>query len=240
MRAVLPILFAFATTCVVSAPVSAQGTLRFAWQGSVDGGATWVGDRVEVADPDAEVLVRAQIRWEDSPGYALASAWYDVTITCVQGAGLGDEVVGINRIEPFTSAQQTVVATRFGAVVKIDDVRDDMPPGVGTRSVVSSQVAEMFGLPFSRENPVNFFQFSFALDGTLGTRVVSHIFPVTSGGAVTAPALYTTPRAGVTIPFAISFPLEIVVVPAPGVGFLGACGAFVLVGRRRRSTGGER
>lgn len=232
MKFAQSVLVGVLAATVITEVSNAQGTLRFAWQGSVDGGNTWVGDRLEVDNPNEEVLVRAQIRWENSPGYALGGAAYDVTITGVQNAGISDQVSNITKIEPFTSTQQTLAVTRFGSVLKIDDSRDDRPPGLGERRVVSSQFFEIAGRPFSRDNPVNFFGFTLRLDGSLGARIVDHVFGSTASGIIT-PILYTTPEGALTRPFATSFPLEIVVVPAPSAAIFAACGSFVLVGRRR-------
>jgi hypothetical protein len=240
MRTPVFFLLSAFIACGVATNAYAQGTLRFAWQGSVDGGTTWVEDRVAVEDPNAEILVRAQIQWENSPGYALASAAYDVTITGVQNTGMSDQVSNIIKIEPFTSTQQTLAVTRFGSVLKIDDSRDNSPPGAGDRRVVSSQFFEIGGMPFSRDNPVNFFGFTLRLDGSLGTRVVNHIFGETAGGGIITPRLYTTPQGGQTSPMPISIPLEIAVIPAPSAAICFACGSFVLAGRRRRSRAGER
>ena len=204
------------------------------WFASLDGGETWQGGEVEVADPFARVHIRATIDWEYPGSYAFASLGMDVTITAAPEFGAADTVLDPSRIAPFNSLpNQTHVATRFGHVIKIDEVRDTLPPGHGPRWVVCSQSPEDFSENFSTARPAPIFEFALQLDGTVGTRIVDHVYGRTVQGDELGPYVYLTPGGQVDMPRPIlRGPLNLVVIPAPGA--LGLLLPLLALHRRRR------
>ena len=122
-------------------------------------------------------------------GYAFAGARFDAVVAAGSG-GLADSASGFLR--PFPLAHivpQAIVASRFGAVLKLDDSRDTLPPGDGTRGVSPSQGKEIMGDPrfFTTANPISVFEFTLELDGSTGTRSLSEFFLPPSRRGCTCP-----------------------------------------------------
>lgn len=218
-------------------PAVAQTSFSLvSWEVSLNGGQTWQGGAVEVADPFARLRVRAMVDWFHPGSYAFAHLAMDVTITAAPEFGAADAVLDPSRIAPFDSARnQTHVATRFGHVIKIDEVRDTLPPGVGPRWVVCSQLPENFSENFSTERPAPIFKFALQLDGTVGTRIVDHVYGRMPGEGESGPLVYLTPDGQMDMPRSIlRGPLNLVVVPAPGA--LGVLLPLLLAAHRRRPS----
>ena len=187
------------------------------WQVSQDEGHTWHGGTVEIADPFAHVRIRAIGDWYYPGAYAFASVSMDITITCADMSGENDSVTNAAPLAPFDAFQaQTYVATRFGHVMKIDEIRDTLPPGMGPRWVRCYQLPQNSNPNFSTAQPAPIFEFALQLDGTAGTRVVDHVNPRLPGEGEVGPLLYTTPEGGLaTPPTILRGPLNLVVIPAP-------------------------
>ena len=191
---------------------------RVAWQASLDGGQSWQGGTVEVADPFARVRIRALVDWEYPGSYALALVQFDATISTQGSIGLADIGVDLERISPFDrGSAQTLAATRFGNTLKIDDERDTFAPGVGDRAIMSGQLVEVAGPPFTRDNPVPVFAYSLVLDGTLGTRIVSHVWRRhPTSGEILRTWIYLSPEGGIGMPrTSLVEPLNLHVIPTP-------------------------
>lgn len=218
-----------------TSPALAQTSFSLvSWEVSLNGGQTWQGETVEVADPFARVRVRAIVDWFHPGSYAFAHVAMDITITAALEFGAADTVLDPSRIAPFSSLpNQTHVATRFGHVIKIDEVRDTLPPGHGPRWVVCSQSPEDFSENFSTARPAPIFEFALQLDGTVGTRIVDHVYGRTVQGDELGPYVYLTPGGQVDMPRPIlRGPLNLVVIPAPGA--LGLLLPLLAFHRRRR------
>lgn len=214
------------------------GSGTFAIELSADGGETWRSGLTEVEPGPRTVLGRVAVQWTADAGYCFAASQFDIGIAFPTGA----EDAVTNAIRPFffgRGSVQTIVATRFGSTIKIDDVRDTLPFGAGTRGVFPGQLPEAFAgwPPPTRENPAHVFTFNLNLDGTPGDRFVSAAFVPASNGALVR--IYTTvtgaqnslgigPGMG---PLEIHF-ASIRVVPAPGCVLGALLGLWA--GRRRR------
>lgn len=157
------------------------GTATFTWQGSTDGGASWEEGSVSAA-PNSSVLMRSVVAWSAVPhtGHAFGTVRFDVAVS---DSGEGDAVGGMGYGPYGTGVPSTVAATRFGSTIKIDDVRDTLPPGLGGRTVQPSQLTPQIEYPIDLRNPAPVFYFRVDVDGTEGTRTVSAIFaPPVPGG----------------------------------------------------------
>lgn len=210
-------------------------------QVSTDGGATWLGGTVEVEPGPRSVLVRSQFSWINSPAYAFAGAQFDAVVL---NAGPGDEVVNPERPHPYNlGSNQTIVATRFGSTIKIDDSRDTLGPGMGTRGVFPGQLVENFAPPggFVRENPGAPFVFGLNLDGTPGDRIIDALHTSSTGTGDSRFRAYTSPEGAVETFYIFHpwLPINARVEPAtvrvvPGPGALMVLAAGLAWGRRRR------
>lgn len=212
------------------------GTAEFWWEGSLDGGATWARDVMEVSDPGASLLVRARAEWEPrwpERYHFFGAVSFDVAVT---DAGDGDELTQFIKAPLLGHPVQTLVATRFGNLIKIDDVRDTLPPGEGSRHIIILQLAEEpWNKHFSRDNPLELFRFTMALDGTLGERTVTQVFRHWEVPDHERRFLitYLHPAGGNNYPDSAAHSLRINVVPAPGAAGLAVAGAVLALRRRR-------
>jgi len=230
--------FALIALAGLAAAASAQGTGTIGYQVSTDGGTTWQNGTVNVPQSQTSVMVRIQASWSaDNNMYAFAGSQFDVVVS---GASAGDNVA--NAARPFPTdkgATQTIVATRFGNQIKIDDARDTSGPGLGTRGVFPGQLVEQFaGTNFSSANPINIFTFTLNLDGTAGLRSFSNLYIAPSGGNTTDHVMrvYTSSSGGQNNPVTTTNGGGVnVVVPAPGALALLGLGA-IATGRCRRSS----
>ena len=210
------------------------GTGTWKWEVSADGGATWGSGLVEVPPDQQDVRVRAVAAWSADAGGWYARAHFDIVWD--SRAGDADLVTYIERYRPFEGFAQNLEWRRFGAVIKIDDRRDTLPPGEGEFGVYSAQLPPGFGIP-STANPAALMEFRIALDVTPGDRVVSSIFlPVLPHGNTTDRvfAVYTTREGLTNFPLITIHNATVRVVPSPG----GACTllATALLTRRRTRT----
>lgn len=226
-----------AKTCVVFAALSSSianaqiGTGTFTWQLSLDDGVTWQTGVVEAPQTQQRVHVRAVAAWDNfDTGWAYASTAFDATWTSAGPGGLGDSAGEMMHIEPFTVSFQTLRASRFGQVVKIDDSRDTQPPGMGANWVANGQYDSGFGQPFSSANPVAVFRYSMTLDGSLGERTASAVF-LNRGAPGRFMTLFLRPGTGSNRPLTTQVSATLRVIPSPGT--LALLGALVFAPRRR-------
>jgi hypothetical protein len=240
VRAILAIAAALAL------PAAAYGQhADWAWEVSRDAGATWEGGTVRVSDVQFSVLVRLTVAWSGVPdGYAFAGSQFDGIVVGLSGAGVSDFARDLVRPVPFDGGAQTLVATRFGDTIKIDDRRDTNAPGMGSRGVFPGQLVEAFsGGRFSTANPATIFQYELVLDGSSGTRRISDI-PSPSGEDVMTIRIYTSPTGGQYMLRSGPFVSQIdrhdafleVAVPSPGGIFVLVAGAGSCLRRRRRDA----
>jgi hypothetical protein len=199
-------------------------------------GHGWVSGRLVTSEPAVEVRLRAA--WEGGAqiGYAFAGCQFDMTLS--SDATEGDWVSDFGRLYPFYySSAQTLDATRFGNTIKIDDRRDTMPPGQGTRGIFPGQLVEQFGdIHFTRANPVYLFGATIHFDGVPGERRVDSRYVAPSGGNSLdrVMRIYTSSVGGQNTPSTTTFWMDIEYVPAPGAAaVLGAAGILVVMRRRR-------
>ena len=228
--------FALIAIAGLAAAASAQGTGSIVYQVSADNGATWNNGTIDVDQSQTSVLVRIQASWSsDLNMYAFAGSQFDAVVS---GAGAGDSVSDATRPFPTgAGSNQTIVATRFGNEIKIDDVRDTSGPGAGTRGVFPGQLVEQFaGTNFTSANPINIFTFKLNLDGTEGLRSFRNLYIAPSGGNTTDHVMrvYTSSSGGQNNPVTTTTGGGVnVVIPAPGSLALLGLGALA-AGRRRR------
>ena len=233
-------------TVLTAGPALAQpfGTAQFWWEASADNGATWSRDLLEVDAAQPSVRVRARTSWEPRAGegvdyHYFSGSRFDVVITGVDGAGPGDLAHGFHRTQHLDSWVQTIGATRFGNTIKIDDTRDTSAPGGGSRWVTIAQPPEQFWDMgrFQTANPIQLFEFTLTLDGSLGERHIGQVFgPLTDAPGHPSRYFLATwigPTGGLNYPDGEGgvFDLRIHVVPAPAAAALLALAAF---GPRRR------
>jgi hypothetical protein len=222
---------------LLNVPLSASaqsfiGTGFFEWQISADGGQTWQAGDVVVSTSQQFVSVRAFVGWSSDAGFAFASAQFDVTVRGSNSVDAADVVV--------TSAMsQTIVSQRFGDVLKIDDIRDTLPPGQGQRGVWPGQLTPEFGPPeFTTANPVMVFTFRLSFDGTLGRRDVTSLFIAPTVGNSVDRFLRTYTATGVpnnnNLPLMTYAAASVTVIPAPAAGLMFG---VLAVSRRRRLSG---
>lgn len=238
-------LSALALAAGVAAAAHAQiGAADFRWQASLDGGASWHGDWLDVPEATPSVRVRALVSWSADAGYAFFWTRFDALVVAGSG-GFGDGATGLVRPHPFgQGSAQTLMATRFANTLKLDDSRDTSPPGEGARWIQPSQFYEQWNDDFSRSRPASIFEFQLDLDGTTGARLVTQAF----GGALPdgnttdrVLRIYTTAQGDSNIPLTTAYPLTINVLPAPGAALPLLAGVFAQrskrLGRDRRSAG---
>jgi hypothetical protein len=214
------------------------GTCSLTWQVSLDAGASWQSGNARLGTDTSQVRVRALLDWSQDAGYAFQVAQFDAIVRSMSQETWEDVVLSPTIQHPFDRfASQTLATSRWGREIKIDDSRDTFAPGVGTRGIFVSQVAEDLGFPFSRERPVSLFEFDLELDGRAGTRVIDLVFTTSPSGGSGSPQFFRGPRAadGINRPevSVSSLTLE-VIVPGPGWGGI-AAGCVVMGSRRRRS-----
>ena len=179
------------------------------------------------------VRLRALVSWDLDAGIAFASAAFDVILAAVNG-GHSDGTGTFVRPAPFNNATgQTIVATRFASVLKVDDARDTLPPGEGQRGVNPAQLSGGTSGP-DRLNPASIFEFDVFFDGTPGRREVSEFFLAPAGGNSTDRVLrvYTNDHGALNHPLTTRHHLTINVIPAPAS--LGLLVPLLALHRRRR------
>jgi MYXO-CTERM domain-containing protein len=229
--------FALIAVAGLAAIANAQpiGTGNISYEVSADNGTTWQTGTIEVLPTQASVLFRARATWSADGGmYAFAGAQFDAVVS---NAGAGDSAANATRPGTTgTGSAQTLVASRFGNQIKIDDSRDTAAPGQGARGVFPGQLVQNFTTSFSTANPLVIFQFQLNLDGTEGTRSVSNLYVPPSGGNSTDRFMrvYTSAGGAQNNPLSSSTGAAVnVLIPTPGALALMGMG-LVGVGRRRR------
>jgi hypothetical protein len=155
---------------LVATPALAQGWLTI--EASADNGATWTTQYLEVGSGQGAVMVRVKADWVPELGYALSQARFDLM---VRDARPGDAASDFVRPPPFTKFPQSIVASRFGSTIKIDDSRDTLPPGAGQRAIYTFQDPEFRNAEFCSNRPATVFSCELTLDGTRGVRVIDAI-----------------------------------------------------------------
>jgi hypothetical protein len=229
MRNVAAALAVLGSACSAWAQIG-LGTLT--WE--VNDGSGWTSGHLVTSEP--AVMVRLVAAWTSNAGYAFSGTQFDALVT--SDSTDADLASQFERVFPFNRGlTQTLIATRFGNTLKIDDARDSSPPGQGPRGIFPGQLVEGFGDPFTTANPVAIFQFRLTFDDAPGPRVVSSRHVAPSGGNTVdrVMRLYTTSTGASNLPSTTSFPLEIVYVPGPGASTLTLVAAGGLARRRRRS-----
>lgn len=220
------------------------GTAQFWWEASADDGATWSRDVLEVEAAQPSVRVRAWTAWEPGAGQGVyqyfASCSFDVIVEGINGAGQADTASELHRTRYLDSLPHPMAAMRFGDVLKIDDERDTLPPGEGTRWLRFSQPpANIPGWEFQFQNPITLFSFVLELDGTEGERIVHQVFRPHAGAPGDPPRYflqtYTSETGLGNYPDGEGgvFDLRIRVVPAPAAAALLVLAAFCPRRRRR-------
>ena len=222
------------TCCVLSLSAGLAFAQPFsatlAFEASTDGGQSWQGGLVELEPGPRTVQVRIRADWTPEAGYAFARCQFDIII---ENAGTADDASDFLRPVPFTGLPQSIMAMRFGSIIKIDDSRDTLPPGMGLRGVHPTQVAENFNPDFDASRPVTVFYMSVLLDGTPGARLVTAMIPPHPGTFVPSAMLYTTSSGMERVVPASPVPLTLNVIPAPGSLLLAP--ALLALSRRRRN-----
>ncbi len=214
----------------------AQITATWHWQLSGDSGATWSNDLLH-REPSGSVLVRGQLGWTGAPEgtYFAGTTGFDVSVAALTG-GFTDHA-DMFASEPIRGPylHDAFAALRFGNTLKLDDARDLEAPGLGPQWIRPIEDPPIIGV-VRNTNPVILFQFRLLLDGSMGDRVVSHVF---RPGGTPPPdhriALYVAPYFGgpATYVQTSSFPATLRVVPSPGAATMLGVGAIVIVRRRR-------
>lgn len=200
-------LGAFAVLSPVA--LAQTGTGWFRWEGSVDGGEIWVGDELLVRDPWTTVQLRARVGWSLEGSWGFAGTTLDIVVETPDQTA--DDLVNPARPWPLYGPMQTLVTTRFGNVLKLDDSRDTMPPGKGNRGIVIGQATPVW-FEFDPGNPITIFTLSLVLDGTSGPRLVTEAFQNLSSEMNNTDRVfkvYTTPGGGTTVPLTTRHPLTI-------------------------------
>jgi hypothetical protein len=225
-----------------AATCSAQiGTAFFEWQVSTDAGSTWQSGAIDVPQTQSSVRVRAVAGWSADAGYGFGGAVYDALIDGIGGAGQSDRAENFFMAPSFAvfSNVQTLNTQRFGNILKIDDRRDTFSPGVGTRGVTSVQANEQdFSVRFDYSNPISIFEFTLALDGSLGTRAISEAFlaPNRQGANNTDRMLLI--RNGLNsdnLPLVTRRGASITVIPAPSAMLAALTFSGLSLAQRRRT-----
>jgi hypothetical protein len=191
------------------------GTANFVFKVSADEGQTWQTGVVEVANSQRRIRVRPVASWSTDAGRWFAGARYDIVWRNMSN-GLDDIYVLGARATGFRLATQTMVSSRFGSSIKVDDSRDTLPPGQGTFGVNSSQGAPAFGFG-DESNPAVLAEFWFDLDGTPGDREVTALFlpPPNGNTSDRFMSIYTTYDGSQNKPLSTFSPAIVRVLPCP-------------------------
>ncbi|MDX2147462.1 MAG: hypothetical protein SFZ23_08050 [Planctomycetota bacterium] len=216
--------------------LSQIGTASLTWQASLDGGTTWTSNEVQTLI-GTSVRIRAVASWSQDAGYSFDLSQFDGTVRGFAGAGRTDAATNFRVPSPLTagiSGGDTYVAQRFADILKIDEVRDTVAPGLGQRSIAPAQLYESAGLPHTTANPLSIFEYTLQLDGSAGTREVSSVWLLPPIGNPVRIRTWRGPSFmdGNNSPETSVVPLRInVVVPAPASA---ACLMIVASGLARR------
>lgn len=211
------------------------GTGLLQWQVSADDGATWSAGLLEAPLSQSSVKVRAMASWTADAGYVFAMVRMDIVWHSEGAGGLLDELADLQYNPRLQGTVYPIGATRFGPSVKIDDLRDTLPPGEGPRGVNIGQVPEGMGI-VDRSNPIELFRYSVLLDGTPGDRRMTSYFIAPFGSVGNTVdrfmLIYVNYQGATNIPLSTLETATLRVVPTPGA--LAGFGLFPLLAARRR------
>ncbi len=160
-------------------PTSAQPIFRgdpasWQWQGSIDNGSNWLGNRLNIDSSITSVRIRAVASFP--PPFDNAYFGYvacDPYVQGLNGAGATDTItsIGPGQLPPNS---QDLSVRRFGNLLKIDDAFDTQPPGLGSWWMQRSQSPNNGTSPTPLFfNPVTLLEFTLVLDGSQGDRLVT-------------------------------------------------------------------
>lgn len=225
---------------LVSSASAQLGTATLQWQLSADQGQTWHAGLLEVPRSQTSVLVRSIAQWDQDAGIMFSGVRMDMVWRSDASGGLSDELVDLTYNPRLVGTLNPIGASRFGHDVKIDDLRDTLPPGLGTRGVPVNQPPINFGVPVDLSNPISLFTYRVVLDGTEGDRTATAYFiaPLTPPGNTSdrLMQIYTTPEGANNIPLSALQDCTLRVIPAPAGTLFIAAGAALARRRRRPST----
>lgn len=198
----------------------------------------WHAGLLEVPQTQTSVMVRSVARWDQEAGYMFSGVRMDMVWRSPASGGLSDQLVDLRYNPYLMGTLNPIGASRFGQDVKIDDLRDTLPPGQGTRGVPVNQAPQNFGPPVDLSNPISLFTYKVVLDGTEGDRVATSYFiaPLSPPGNSSDRFMqvYTTPLGANNIPLSRLEDCTLRVVPAPTGGVMAFVVAALLTPRRRR------
>jgi hypothetical protein len=180
-----------------------QGTGALWWELSADNGQTWHPDELSVPYSQTSVVVRAMASWSVEAGYLFATTRFDGVWRSTD-AGFQDVAMDLRNNPLLPGAfNRPIGPTRFGADLKLDDLRDTSPPGEGQFGMAVSQGPEGLGQPNDFSNPVFLFRYTVQLDGTPGERVATslHLAPTDGNTVDRIMRIYTTVQGASNLPF---------------------------------------
>jgi hypothetical protein len=237
--AVSAVVVGMAAASVHAQPATAQIT----WQVSRNH-VNWYDDMTIAENENVNrVHVRALLTYPAPLDYLtrFGLSRCDPTVIGRSGAGAGDTIEGIHYRQDYLlrPSYNEYVASRVGAVLKIDAVGDTAPPGLGTGWVVSSQMSPAFGQLTDDLPVIVIYQYTLVLDGTPGVRDIGGAFRQLVSGIPSSFVGVWAPVAtqGWTmygIPTTINDGIVRVNVPTPS--FAGVLVAAGLVACRRRRS----
>lgn len=231
------VLAALGVLVGAAAPAAAQiGTASLTWEVYDEAGGGWVAGVLTTTDTTLDVRLRAQ--WSPELGIAFGYTFFDGIVRTSSALDVAIAGRAPRGWDELTG--QSVSATRFGELIKIDDARDTSPPGAGADYVVAGQNPLAFAdLHQNRNNPVFIYEFSLELDGP-GVRSIESIhrewLPASGGNPACLARIYTHENGAYSQPPTILNSLEIRVVPSPAS--VGVLGMLVLLRRGRRVGAG--
>lgn len=227
----LIVVIAGASSAVV-AQTTRVGTASFLWELSADDGATWRPGTLEVDQATASVMARVSVSWSGDAGRWFAGVQYDAVWQSEGLGGLNDSLTFVTRLPDFADTVQQLAVTRLGSTLKIDDVRDTLPPGQGSFSIISAQLDPGFGGAVD-DNPARLLSFRVNLDGVPGNRTLRGLPRISAPGDTIDRYVRIYTGQAINLPQVTQFPATLRVIPVPGSIALFAIG-FVPLARRRR------
>jgi hypothetical protein len=214
-------------TGVQAQPVfTTEGTARWWWRGSIDGGTTWQTERLSLDHGDRDVLLEA---WCEYPRLTPQTYFGQVSVELVvtsQGtstisdrfdtssARQGRDFVGIAPVQNYL----------FGNRLKLDAIDDATPPGERPGGIFLAQSSPPGIEIVNYDNPVRTFQCTLRLGEDTGLRSLETVFrpwlpPFTDGRRYIQTWNYPDSNS-LNLPSLIQDPFVIDVVPAPGTVLL--------------------
>lgn len=219
-----PLVVALAAPTAV---VAQLGTASMSWQGN--DGHGWSSGTLATSEP--EIRIRLLADWSSDAGYAFSQTRFDAVVL----GSFMDSATQMSRPWPFDEAAQTLLASRFGEVLKIDDSRDTLEPGAGARGIQPLQLSEGWGR-FDPSRPVSLFEFVLTFDGNPGSRTIDALYLPASGGNSTDRQIriYTSYAGDLNNPLTTTIPLRIDYLPSPSALTVVGVGCTIFFRMRRR------